>query len=158
MKRSFIIVVILSLAALSVSAQQRGRQKPDREKWFQELREWKHQFLIKEVELTEEQQPKFFAVYDAMQNEILAIHDGTRNMEKKLSLNKQASDLEYEKMAEALIEVKIKEGEIQKRYLDKMKTVISNRQLYKLQVAEKKFIRMLNRQHNKHLGDKGKAK
>ncbi|MBQ4291889.1 MAG: hypothetical protein II752_04040 [Muribaculaceae bacterium] len=158
MKRSFIIVVILSLAALSVSAQQRGRQKPDREKWFQELREWKHQFLIKEVELTEEQQPKFFAVYDAMQNEILAIHDGTRNMEKKLSLNKQASDLEYEKMAEALIEVKIKEGEIQKRYLDKMKTVISSRQLYKLQVAEKKFIRMLNRQHNKHLGDKGKAK
>lgn len=158
MKRSFIIVVILSLAALSVSAQQRGRQRPDREKWFQELREWKHQFLIKEVELTEEQQPKFFAVYDAMQNEILAIHDGTRNMEKKLSLNKQASDLEYEKMAEALIEVKIKEGEIQKRYLDKMKTVISNRQLYKLQVAEKKFIRMLNRQHNKHLGDKGKAK
>lgn len=158
MKRSFIIVVILSLAALSVSAQQRGRQRPDREKWFQELREWKHQFLIKEVELTEEQQPKFFAVYDAMQNEILAIHDGTRNMEKKLSLNKQASDLEYEKMAEALIEVKIKEGEIQKRYLDKMKTVISSRQLYKLQVAEKKFIRMLNRQHNKHLGDKGKAK
>ena len=158
MKRSFIIVVILSLAALSVSAQQRGRQKPDREKWFQELREWKHQFLIKEVELTEEQQPKFFAVYDAMQNEILAIHDGSRNMEKKLSLNKQASDLEYEKMAEALIEVKIKEGEIQKRYLDKMKTVISSRQLYKLQVAEKKFIRMLNRQHNKHLGDKGKAK
>lgn len=158
MKRSFIIVVILSLAALSVSAQQRGRQKPDREKWFQELREWKHQFLIKEVELTEEQQPKFFAVYDAMQNEMLAIHDGTRNMEKKLSLNKQASDLEYEKMAEALIEVKIKEGEIQKRYLDKMKTVISSRQLYKLQVAEKKFIRMLNRQHNKHLGDKGKAK
>ena len=158
MKRSFIIVVILSLAALSVSAQQRGRQKPDREKWFQELREWKHQFLIKEVELTEEQQPKFFAVYDAMQNEILAIHDGTRNMEKKLSLNKQASDLEYEKMAEALIEVKIKDGEIQKRYLDKMKTVISSRQLYKLQVAEKKFIRMLNRQHNKHLGDKGKAK
>lgn len=158
MKRSFIIVVILSLAALSVSAQQRGRQKPDREKWFQELREWKHQFLTKEVELTEEQQPKFFAVYDAMQNEILAIHDGTRNMEKKLSLNKQASDLEYEKMAEALIEVKIKEGEIQKRYLDKMKTVISSRQLYKLQVAEKKFIRMLNRQHNKHLGDKGKAK
>lgn len=158
MKRSFIIVVILSLAALSVSAQQRGRQKPDREKWFQELREWKHQFLIKEVELTEAQQPKFFAVYDAMQNEILAIHDGTRNMEKKLSLNKQASDLEYEKMAEALIEVKIKEGEIQKRYLDKMKTVISSRQLYKLQVAEKKFIRMLNRQHNKHLGDKGKAK
>ena len=158
MKRSFIIVVILSLAALSVSAQQRGRQKPDREKWFQELREWKHQFLIKEVELTEEQQPKFFAVYDAMQKEILAIHDGTRNMEKKLSLNKQASDLEYEKMAEALIEVKIKEGEIQKRYLDKMKTVISSRQLYKLQVAEKKFIRMLNRQHNKHLGDKGKAK
>lgn len=158
MKRSFIIVVILSLAALSVSAQQRGRQKPDREKWFQELREWKHQFLIKEVELTEEQQPKFFAVYDAMQNEILAIHNGTRNMEKKLSLNKQASDLEYEKMAEALIEVKIKEGEIQKRYLDKMKTVISSRQLYKLQVAEKKFIRMLNRQHNKHLGDKGKAK
>ena len=61
-------------------------------------------------------------------------------------------------MAEALIEVKIKEGEIQKRYLDKMKTVISSRQLYKLQVAEKKFIRMLNRQHNKHLGDKGKAK
>ncbi|MBQ7212194.1 MAG: hypothetical protein IJS19_05970 [Muribaculaceae bacterium] len=158
MKRSFIIVVILSLAALSVSAQQRGRQKPDREKWFQELREWKHQFLIKEVELTEEQQPKFFAMYDAMQNEILAIHDGSRNMEKKLSLNKQASDLEYEKMAEALIEVKIKEGEIQKRYLDKMKTVISSRQLYKLQVAEKKFIRMLNRQHNKHLGDKGKAK
>lgn len=158
MKRSFIIVVILSLAALSVSAQQRGRQKPDREKWFQELREWKHQFLIKEVDLTEEQQPKFFAVYDAMQNEILAIHDGTRNMEKKLSLNKQASDLEYEKMAEVLIEVKIKEGEIQKRYLDKMKTVISSRQLYKLQVAEKKFIRMLNRQHNKHLGDKGKAK
>ena len=158
MKRKIIALLMLVVAA-AVSAQPGQRTKAEREKWFQELREWKHQLIIKEIGLTDEQQAKFFTIYDAMQNEIIAIHEGTRNMEKKLSSSKAPSDVEYEKMAEALAEVKIKEGEIQKRYFDKLRTVISAKQLYKLQVTEKKFVRLINRQHSKHMGEKAnKAK
>lgn len=159
MKRNIIAILMLVMTVAAVTAQPGQRTKAEREKWFQELRDWKHKFIIKEVALTDEQQAKFFTIYDAMQNEILAIHEGTRNMEKKLAASKAPSDVEYDKMAETLIEVKIKEGEIQKRYFDKLRTVISAKQIYKLQIAEKKFVRMLNRQHNKHMGEKAnKAK
>ena len=152
MKRSVIVMLTLVLAIATVSAQPQRKNNQSREKWFQELREYKHQFLIKEMELSADQQAKFFPIYDAMQDEIIKIHKSTRQMEKNLSVNKAPSDVEYEKMAEALIEVKMKEGEIQKRYLPKLKNIITPRQVYKLQVAEKKFSRSLNHQHEKRAG------
>ena len=151
MKRSVLILLTFVLAAGVAFAQPKHANNPKREKWFRELCEFKHQFLAKEMELTPDQQAKFFPLYDAMQNEIFTIHKGTRQMEKNLSAEKNPSDVEYEKMAEALIEVKIKEGEIQKRHLQKMKGIITSKQIYKLQVAEKKFSRMLSREHNKHV-------
>ncbi len=64
MKRLTLISLILALfVSFSSYAQQPGerRQRPvERKEWFKELRQYKHDFLTKELKLTKEQQESFF--------------------------------------------------------------------------------------------------
>ena len=68
---------------------------------------------------------------------------------RKSASSSEVSDLEYEKAAEAMIEVKGKEASVEEQYFAKFKTVLSPKQLFKLKQAERKFTRELMRQHSK---------
>lgn len=122
--------------------------KGSREKWFKEVRELKHQFLIKELGLKKEQQQEFFNLYDKMEEENFKVQAETRAMERRVNeLGDKASDLEYEKAADALFEAKQKEGEIDLKYRNEFKKVLSPQQMFRLKSAERKFTRELMDRH-----------
>lgn len=137
-----LLMVLMSALGLHASG--------DRDKWFKELRQYKKEFIIKELELSKEQQTKFFPVYYEMTRKIMKLNDDTRALEKKIDTNKGAvSDIEYEKAAEALLELKAKEAKIEAEYYPKFKQILTPKQMYKLPKAEKKFTRQLMKHHNK---------
>ena len=121
-----------------------------REEWLGELREYRHKFFRKELNLTRDQETKFFQAYDKMDAELIKIGEETREMERKMMNNLNASDNEIETVARALFEQKKREAEVELKYFEQFKEILTKRQLLKLKDAERKF----NSSLLKHIKDK----
>ena len=158
MKRLSILLLIISLfAQLSTIDAQQKRSKEERQQWFKEMREYKHNFLIKELDLDKEQQEAFFPIYDAMEDETFKLHHGTRKLQRDLSKkDADVTDIEYEKAAEALFELKYKEAQIELKYFEQFKNVLTKKQSFLLKKAENKYTRHLMRQHDKQKRNRSK--
>ena len=141
MKRLFLILLILP--ALVCQAQNKKPSQAQADKWFSEMRAYKTEYIANALELTPEQKEKFVPVYNAMNAELDKISRETRDMERKVSKNDNASDLEYEKATEALFEMRSREGAVDQRYYPQLKSILSKKQLFKLKSAERRFGRHL---------------
>lgn len=147
------LFLILLFSAATVSAQRPG-DMPDaspeaREKYRTEIRQYKHQFLAKELQLTREQQNAFFPVYDQMEDRMMKLNDETRELEKRVLDNPQASEPELQGAASAVFSQRLREGEIETEYFAKFQKILSNRQLLRLKNTERKFTRQLMKQHRR---------
>lgn len=147
MKRFITFILILSLFAPLCQIEAKGNGK-DRKEWFKKMRDYKHQFIIKELNLSAEQQKNLFPIYDKMEDEIFKVTSETRQLEKKVSSGK-VTDLEYENAARAITELKQKECAIELKYFDQLKAILSSQQLFLLKKAERKFSHQLMKMRNK---------
>lgn len=149
--RSITLITLITsilLQCQTVLAQRQANE--DREKWFKEMRDYKHTFLAKELELSRDQQRKFFPIYDEMEDETGKLVHETRQMEDKVIKDgDNVSDIEYEKAAEILFEQKSKEGEIEKTYMKKFQPILTKKQLFMLKGAERKFTRDIMKHHRR---------
>lgn len=150
-KNILLLLIATIIFALPGYADDNNNKKNiDRKEWFEELRQYKHSFLAKELNLTKEQEAKFFPMYDEMDGAIFKINREARGLERKIAKSTgKVSDIEYEKAAEVMYETKSKEGAIEKQYFAKFKTVLTPEQLFKLKRAERKFTDKLMKEHSK---------
>lgn len=112
------------------------------------MTQYKHDFLAKELNLTKEQEEKFFPMYDKMETETRELNRQVRGMERSvMQKGDKATDLEYEKAAEAIQELKGKESAVEMRYFGEFKTVLTKKQLFQLKQAERKFTQMIMNHH-----------
>lgn len=121
----------------------------ERQKWFNEVRELKHQYLIKELDLKKDQQQEFFRIYDTMEDENRRIQAEARCNEKRVAeLGDKATDQDFENASQMLFQVKEKEATVDAKYYVELKKVLSPKQLFKLKSVERKFTReLMNRHH-----------
>lgn len=147
------ITLFTLIASLLLQCTAAMAQRPDndeREKWFKEMRDYKHSFLAKELDLSRDQQRKFFPLYDDMEDETFRLMNETRQLEEKVTRDgDNVSDIEYEKAAEALFEQKSKEGEIEKAYMKKFQPILTKKQLFMLKGTERKFTRDIMKHHRR---------
>lgn len=150
MKLQNILLSFIVAMLLAVPGYAQDKPNIDRKEWFKELRQYKHKFLAKELELTKEQEEKFFPMYDEMDDAVWKVNREARGLERKIDKTQgKVSDLEYEKAAEAMYEAKGKEAAVEKQYFAKFKTVLSPKQLFKLKQAERKFMDKLMKEHSR---------
>lgn len=121
----------------------------DRQRWLAEIRQYKHEFLIKELVLTDEQQGPFFELYDQMEDEIEQLNSQTRALQQQVEANDQASDLEVTNAARTIFELKRAEGQIEMTYFDRFAKILTPRQLLNLKSAERKFTQHLVNHHRR---------
>lgn len=121
----------------------------DRQRWLAEIRQYKHEFLIKELELTDEQQGSFFQLYDQMEDEIEQLNSQTRALQQQVEANDQATDLEVTNAARTIFELKRAEGQIEMTYFDRFAKILTPRQLLNLKAAERKFTQHLVNHHRR---------
>lgn len=143
----FLATFISQTGLMTIQAQV---NKPQHEnKWMNEVRNFKHSFLIKETEMTETQSKEFIPLYIEMENKIYQVNSDARKIEQETSRSqKEISDDEYLATATALSQVKTKEAEIEDHYFTLFSKILSKKQLFLLKRAEKRFaLKMLN--HNK---------
>lgn len=150
----FQFLIVAFLLALTALAQQQPLNEADRSRVFSEMKTYKHRFLAKELKLDQEQQDKFFPVYDQMDEQLMQIASETRDLERAVNDNAEATDTEIEAAAAAVFSQKEKEGRIENEYFDKFKEILTPRQLLRLKSAEKKFTQKLVRQHHRRIMQK----
>ena len=143
------IILLLSVASFASAAAQSSVLSPDdRQRWLSEIRNYKHDFLARELDLSREQQNEFFPLYDEMEERIEALNAQARDIEANVSENPDAGDLEILGAAYSQFELKKLEGEIELEYYDKFKEILNPRQLLQLKSAEKLFTRQLVNRRN----------
>jgi Spy/CpxP family protein refolding chaperone len=159
MKRLYTFIIITVLAGQLVTLiAQKSMSEENRSKWLTEMRDYKHTFLAKELSLSRDQQKDFFPVYDAMEDEINKITLETRELERKVSVDTKASDLELTNAARALFEQKGKESDIEMQYFEKFKDILNPNQLFRIKSVERQFTQYIVQHHNRLKNSKQEKK
>jgi len=148
--RTLSLITLLWISLLcSTEAAGSPRDQEEREQWMTEMRQYKRAYFTKELELTREQQTKFYPLYEEMEDAVAKINDETRAMEKRVADMDSPSDLELEKATEAMFDADVRSAQIEREYMDKFKTILTRRQLFRLKAVERQFNREIMRQHHR---------
>lgn len=146
--KAFLLTALFCQAG--VMAAQSPEKAPQQEnKWMNEVRNFKHSFLVKETEMTEEQSKEFIPLYSEMEDKVYQANREARNLEQEITrAQDDVNDEQYLTAATALSQVKAKEAEIEDHYFNQFANILSKKQLFLLKRAENRFaIEMLS--HNK---------
>lgn len=146
---SFIFFVIAASSLSAIYAQPSQPDDSDRQKWMTEMRNFKHDFLAKDLDLTKDQQQEFFAAYDQMEDRINRLNADTRELEQRVLADDDASDVELDAAARAVYQLKNEESKIELEYFDQFKKILQPKQLIRLKNAERKFTQQLMIHHRR---------
>lgn len=141
MKKLYLIIAMLLVCVMPALAH------PHMSK---ELKEFKLKFLAQEMELTPEQQTKFFDLYTKMMDEKHKAYADARQLEKKVKNNKNATDADYRALSEAMNRARTRDAEIEGRYAKKFDEFLTPKQIYKWKEAEKKFRDRMSEMRQNH--------
>lgn len=144
---AFLCCIVAGCIGSTLSAQ--NNNQAQREQWYRNMIKTKIEFLAKEMNLTPDQRTKFEKQYTAMSNETAKLSHETRSLSRTIAKKSDATDLEYDKAAEAMAEFKLKEGAIELKYHNQFKTYLNKRQLFKLKRGEHKWMKELMKHRGK---------
>lgn len=145
-----ILSVMLMLCCTVTLFAQEGKGSSHKSRW-EEYMAQKKEYLVKEVALTKQEQDKFFPLYDELQEKRFEMQRDTRKKIKKIEQEgSEASDEDYQKVANSINNARLKEAKLENEYFRKFSEILSHKKLYKLQVAEMKFNKeLLKRTHHR---------
>lgn len=150
-----IITTLILLAAIAWGASGRAQRDEDDQysEWIKGVREYKHKYLAKELDLSRDQQRKFFALYDQMEDEAVQLNNEVREMEERIyRQGDEATDADLDAATQAIFNLKTREGAIELNYLPKFKEILTKQQLFKLKGAERKVMREMIKYHRHRRG------
>lgn len=143
------IILILTLILLPAAAMADGKgerkgPKPDKNEWMRKMKEFKHDFMTRELDLGPKQRDEFFRLYDAKETERFEAERKVRKMEKELlKKGTEAKDADYDKVIEAQNELNDELADIDQKYTRAFRKILTRRQIFLLPHAERKFQRQL---------------
>lgn len=135
MKKFIIFFLLAAVSTTTIMAT--GR----RSEWVSKMRETRHDFIIEKINVSASQKKEFLQLYEAMEDEIYSVHKTARDQAKKVETMSNPTDADYQRAAEAMSNVKFREGEIEKSYYEKFAKILSKKQLFLLKQAEAEFTR-----------------
>ncbi|MCM1505456.1 MAG: hypothetical protein NC127_09700 [Muribaculum sp.] len=150
--KKLVFSILLPIACLLMTEGAVAQRPTDRERqtWMKEMQQYKNDYLAKRLELTDEQKTEFLPLYNSMDEQIRKAQDETEQLYKQtMRKGDKATDIECEKAAEAIYELKGRENEIEMKYFNNFKSILTPMQLFKLKVVERDFTRELMLQHRR---------
>ncbi|KOY87914.1 hypothetical protein AD998_18800 [bacterium 336/3] len=116
----------------------------------QRIQQARKEYVIKRLGLTAEQEKKFVPLYDEYSKKQHELQKQIRQL--RFEANSLAlSDAELSADVDKLLELKQKDLDLEKEYLNKFKTILNIKQVVEMYKAEKDFVRVVL----KGLRDKG---
>lgn len=150
MKAKNIILFLLLTCFISLNAQERKGGGFDIEKF----KKTRSDFFIKELDLTPAQAKLFIPLLDELMEKKYLLNRDVRRDHRALNQKAAKTDSEYYKSIDLALDARIKEAQLQKEYMQKMKAIIPAEKLYKYHHVEMKFMEQALKQNR----DQGRAK
>ena len=149
MNKFFAFIAILACACTAAMAQRQHMTDEERDLWLAELRQYKHEFMAKELSLSSDQQEAFFPLYDEMDDQLTQIAMEVRDLEVEINNSTSASAEEVQAAAFALFDQHRRESVVELLYFEKLKDTLTPKQLFRLKNAERKFTQQLVKHHRR---------
>ena len=145
MKRYLLILLIAILAIPYAFAQNK-----DRAKMMQELQQFKIDFLVKEMQLSEKQKAEFTPLYKEYDEQRRKAGSEAWKYERELKKKKDPSEADYKRLAELQQSAREKDNEIQKKFDTRLESFLSAKQIYTMHQGEEKFFEKMKEMRKKH--------
>lgn len=154
------LFALLALLSLSVQAQpaHNGSHKFDPD----QMKAKKISRVIAELSLTDDQQAKFKPLYEARESEKIALFK--QRKEKVGAIRESQQELkeaDYAQFNSFMIDLNLKEANIEKNYYDKFTKILNSKQLYNMYKQEREMMRDMARKFEQRKGqhsDKAKTR
>jgi hypothetical protein len=135
MKRGLIILVF-TLSIATIIAQPKGKI------CMEEIKARKIAYITDVVKLTPEEAQLFWPIYNELQQKIADFHKKRHALEKQISESNGIS-IDYEKINDELVQLRVEIATIQQTYYKKYKTILSAEKINRLFKAEHGFKKVL---------------
>lgn len=153
MKHKIIIVLLflsLGLSQWALAQPQKGELNAEAKAKIEAL---KKAYITDNLALTEEQSVDFWPIYESFKMEERQLRKDFHAAKKK---QKDMTDEEAEKFVDYMFELEKRKLNLKQKYYQKMKSIISSKQIIQLDRAEKKFrMEMMQRMKKHRSGKKG---
>ncbi len=143
---STLVTIVLFCQASYAQPKEKG--KPNKDK----VKAMKVAYITEKLNLSSEEAQKFWPIYNEFDDEMEAIHKQIRQMHKKDDAIDDMTDAEVEKMINSHTELRQNEFDVEKKYHEKFKQVLSIKKIAKLYKADHDFKRDLLQKLKDHNG------
>lgn len=134
MRKVLILVTIfVFVAVMSMQAQVVGMTR-------KQFREYKEDYLRKEMKLSDDVAAKFFPLYEKFQDKKQKIYSENQALMDKANI---ASEAEYRTIIERLQELERASNDLEADFIQQLKTFLTYEQIFRLNKAESKFQKQL---------------
>lgn len=144
-----VLITLFGVVPVAAQKQQQRGQRPDKKEWLAKMREAKHEFLAKELQISDVQKKDFFAVYDKTEDARWKVEQEVRQCQKAVEQKGDAAtDAELDALIDNQFQMEERMSKIDQESLPQLRKVLTRRQLSRLKHAERKFNRKLMEHRN----------
>jgi hypothetical protein len=138
-----IITIITTLSCHSAYSQNENRQRGDNRPPPLDMRDFiekRNAYLTEKLSLTAEQTAKFLPVDNELMMKRFEVGRDCHHLSRKIREKKNSSEEEYAALLKCREEVKAKRFELERKYMEKFKNMLSNEQILIYERATKDFL------------------
>ena len=153
MNKKIIFGLLLSLFVTNiVSAQPKDNKRKEA---FDKFKAQRVAFITEKVNLTSEEAIAFWPLCNELQEKKFELNKPLRELRRdQRNEKKKLTAEDYLKIIDLNAEIKLKEAQLEKEYLEKFKKVLSSEKIFKYQQAEEDFMKQVFTPERRKQGDK----
>jgi hypothetical protein len=147
MKR-IVYLLIVVFCSSSITAQHSN--SAERQKRWEEMKVKRAAFFTERIGMTSEEAQQFWPIYNELQDKKGALNEKIHKIHHNAQKDEKGERiLDYEKLNDETISIKVQEANLDKIYYQKFKTVLSAEKIYRFYRAERDWAGELLKQIKK---------
>lgn len=154
MKLKYIFLLLIFSLGLTATAQQEDSGRHHRKFDIAKVKKEKEAFLIKKMELTDEEAKVFIPMESEYMDKKFALNREIRHQIRDLRRKKNKTEEDYKKINDLTLEIEEKSAALKKEYYDKFEEILPAQKVVKYRSADQEFMTQLLESHKIRKGKK----
>jgi hypothetical protein len=153
MKKSVFISLLTCFCLVGLVSAQPDSKGDKRKEGFERFRAKRIAFITEKVKLTPEEAEAFWPLANELQEKKYDLNKPLREERRKQKASKTPlTEADYLKIIDANADISVKEAQLNREYLEKIKKTLSAEKIFKYQRAEEEFMRQMFSPKNREPG------
>ena len=142
MKKMIFISLLVCFSLTNIVSAQDTEKDDNRRTRFEQIKAKRMAFISEKVQFTPAEAEAFWPLCNELQEKKFELNKPLRDERRAMrESKKEITNADYLKLIDTNADIKIKEAQIDKEYLEKFKKILSPEKIFKYQQAEDEFMR-----------------